>query len=179
MKDYLTPDYMFGTFKEVTPAFLQSIGVRALLIDIDNTLAPYEQPDPDARILDWFAELEKNGIRAALVSNNHAPRVERFNKPLGLIAYPDSGKPFRGTLECAMKELGATHAETAMLGDQLLTDCFAGKHIGLRAIIVPPIKDKTNLFFRFKRLLERPFIRKYAKQNGYQPWMKFWKVKEK
>ena len=178
MKDYLTPDQMFGTFREVTPAFLQSIGVRALLIDIDNTLAPYEQPDPDERILDWFRELEKNGIRAALVSNNHAPRVERFNKPLGLVAYPDSGKPGRKTLEHAMKEIGAVHKETAMLGDQLLTDCFAGKHIGLRAIIVPPIKDKTNLFFRAKRFLERPFIRKYAKKNGYQEWMRFWKVHE-
>ena len=178
MKDDLTPDYMFATFAEVTPAFLQSIGVRCLLIDIDNTLAPYEEPDPDERILGWFKALEEHGIRAALVSNNHAPRVERFNKPLGLIAYPNSGKPSRKTLERAMRELGATHAETAMLGDQLLTDCFAGKHIGLRSIIVPPIKDKTNLFFRSKRFLERPFIRKYAKKNGYQPWMAFWKVKE-
>ena len=182
MKNYLVPDYMFATFDEVTPAFLQSIGVRVLLIDIDNTLAPYEQPDPDQRILAWFAELEKNGIRAALISNNGTERVERFARPLfetfGIFAYPNSHKPFRGTLERAMKELGVTHAETAMLGDQLLTDCFAGKHIGLRAIIVPPIKDKTNLFFRFKRFLERPFIRKYAKQNSYQEWMKFWKVSE-
>ena len=178
MKQHLSPDYMFGTFAEVTPEFLESIGVRALLIDIDNTLAPYEQPDPDERILNWFAELEKHGIRAALVSNNHAPRVERFSRPLGLIAYPDSGKPGRKTLERAMKELGASHSETAMLGDQLLTDCFAGKHIGLRSIIVPPIKDKTNLFFRTKRFLERPFIRKYARQSGYQPWMAFWKVNE-
>ena len=182
MKDFLTPDYMFGTFEEVTPAFLQSIGVRALLIDIDNTLAPYEEPDPDERILDWFRELEKAGIRASLVSNNHAPRVERFAKPLveafGVAAYPDSKKPFARTLEYAMNAMGVTHDETAMLGDQILTDCFAGKHIGLRAIIVPPIKDKTNLFFRFKRFLERPFIRKYAKQNGYQEWMQFWKVQK-
>ena len=179
MKDYLTPDYMFATFAEVTPAFLQSIGVRALLIDIDNTLAPYEQPDPDQRILDWFADLEQNGIRTALVSNNHPPRVKRFNKPLGIDAYANSGKPFRGTLERAMKKLGVSHTETAMLGDQLLTDCFAGKHIGLRALIVPPIRDKKSLFFRFKRLLEHPFIRKYAKSNGYQPWMAFWKVTPK
>ena len=178
MKDYLTPDYMFATFDAVTPAFLQSIGVRALLIDIDNTLAPYEEPDPNQKILDWFKTLEENGIRVALVSNNHAPRVERFNKPLGLLAYSDSGKPGRKTLELAMKKLEVTHAETAMLGDQLLTDCFAGKHIGLRSIIVPPIKDKTNLFFRFKRFLERPFIRKYAKKNGYREWMGFWKVKK-
>ena len=182
MKNYLVPDYMFATFDEVTPDFLQSIGVRVLLIDIDNTLAPYEQPDPDERILDWFAALEKAGIDAALISNNGTERVERFAKPLfetfGIFAYPNSHKPFAGTLECVMETYEATHAETAMLGDQLLTDCFAGKHIGLRAIIVPPIKDKTNLFFRFKRFLERPFIRKYAKQNGYQEWMKFWKVSE-
>ena len=182
MKDFFTPDYMFASFSEVTPAFLQSIGVRALLIDIDNTLAPYEQADPDERIMTWFAELEKNGIQAALVSNNHAPRVERFGKPLferfGIFAYPNSCKPFGGTLECAMEAMKVTPTETAMLGDQILTDCFAGKHIGLRAIIVPPIKDKTGLFFRFKRLLERPAIRKYAKQNGYQPWMAFWKIEK-
>ena len=178
MKDFLTPDYMFGTFEEVTPAFLQSIGVRALLIDIDNTLAPYEEPDPDERILDWFRELEKAGIRASLVSNNHAPRVEKFNRTLGLDAYPDSHKPKRGTLETAMKRMGVTHAETAMLGDQLLTDAYAGKHIGLVAITVPPIKDKTNLFFRAKRFLERPFIRRYARVHGYREFMSFWKIKE-
>ncbi len=182
MKDFFTPDYMFGAFDEITPAFLQSIGVRAILIDIDNTLAPYEEPDPNERIMAWFEELKKNGIQASLVSNNHAPRVERFVKPLGeafgIVAYPDSKKPFAGTLERAMEAMGVTHAETAMLGDQILTDCFAGKHIGLRAIILPPIKDKTNLFFRFKRLLERPFIRKYAKLNGYREWMQFWKVKK-
>ena len=179
MKDHLTPDYMFGHYYEITPAFLRSIGVHALLIDIDNTLAPYEMPDPDDRIRTWFAELKQNGISAALVSNNHAPRVERFNQTLGLPAYADSGKPKRKTLEIAMQQLGVTHSETAMLGDQLLTDAYAGNHIGLRSLIVPPIKDKTNLFFRFKRLCERPFIRKYAKLHGYRDYMAFWKIKQK
>ncbi|MBQ9807020.1 MAG: YqeG family HAD IIIA-type phosphatase [Clostridia bacterium] len=179
MKNNLTPDYMFGHYYEITPAFLESIGVRALLIDIDNTLAPYEMPDPDDRIREWFSELAENGISVALVSNNHAPRVERFNKTLGLLAYPDSGKPKRKTLETAMEKLGVKHEETAMLGDQLLTDCYAGKHIGLRALIVPPIKDKTTLFFKFKRWCERPFIRRFAKQNGYREYLSFWKIREK
>ena len=38
------------------------------------------------------------------------------------------------------------------------------------------IVDKRNLFFRFKRLLERPFIRKYAKHHGWQDFMRFWHV---
>lgn len=176
MKDHFTPTHMFGHYYEITPEFLSSIGVRALLIDIDNTLAPYEQPDPDDRIRAWFASLQEHDIRAALVSNNHKPRVEQFNRTLGLPAFWDSGKPKKKTLLLAMKTLGADSSETAMLGDQLLTDAYAGLHIGLPALIVPPIKDKTNLFFRFKRLCERPFIRKYAKSHGYQDWMSFWKV---
>ena len=170
---------MFGHYWEVTPAFLSSIGVRAILSDIDNTLAPYEQDEPDERIVSWVNSLRENGIAIALVSNNHAPRVEKFNRALGLLAYPDSGKPKKKTLLRAMRELGVNISETAMLGDQLLTDAYAGKHIGLPAIIVPPIKDKTNLFFRFKRRCERPFIRKYAKEHGYREWMAFWKMKGK
>ena len=177
MKDFLTPDYMFARYADITPVFLASLGVRALLIDIDNTLAPYEQPDPDDEIRAWFRSLQEAGIVAALVSNNGPERVVRFNATLGLPAYAKSGKPRRKTLERAMRELGVTHAETAMLGDQLLTDAYAGKHIGLPALIVKPIKDKTNLFFRFKRWCERPFIRKYVKAHGYQPYHAFWKVK--
>ena len=177
--DHLTPTYMFARYDDVTPEFLSEHGIRALLIDIDNTLAPYEQPDPDERIHVWFDLLAKNGIKAALVSNNHAPRVERFNRTLGLLAYADSGKPSKKTLMRAMDALGVTKEETAMMGDQLLTDSFAGKHIGLPSIIVPPIHDKTNMFFRFKRLCERPFIRKYAKQHGYRAYMSFWKIRER
>ena len=161
----MTPDYLFPTFEEVTPAFLKSLDIHALLIDIDNTLAPYEQPDPDERILSWFRELERNGIRAALISNNHPPRVERFNRTLGLPAYPDSGKPKKKALLAAMAEMGVTPEHTAGLGDQLFTDTLAVHRLGMLSIIVPPIKDKTTPFFRAKRLLERPFIRRYHKQH--------------
>ena len=178
MRDNFTPDYMFGTYLEVTPEFLKGLGIKAVLSDIDNTLAPYEQPDPDEAHKTWLGGLREAGIAVALVSNNHADRVERFNRELGLDAYPDSGKPGKKTLILAMKKLGVTKEETVMLGDQLLTDSYAGKHTGMISIIVPPIKDKTNLFFRFKRLCERPFIRKYARLHGYQPFMKFWKIKD-
>ncbi|MBE6556798.1 MAG: YqeG family HAD IIIA-type phosphatase [Ruminococcaceae bacterium] len=165
----LTPDYMFRTYDEVTAEFLQSIGIRALLIDIDNTLAPYEQPEPDERIRAWFASLSAAGIRASLISNNHAPRVELFNRTLGLDAYPDSGKPRPKTLRIAMARMGSCAEDTAVLGDQLLTDALAGHHLGLRAIIVPPIKDKTTLFFRFKRWLEKPYIKRYERAHADAP----------
>ena len=161
----LTPDYIFDTFDQVTPEFLLSKGITALLIDIDNTLAPYEQDEPDDRIREWFSELEKNGIKAALISNNHPPRVELFNKTLGLPAYADSKKPQSGTLIKAMEAMGVSPENVAGLGDQLLTDTIAVHRLGIPSIIVPPIKDKTNLFFKSKRLIERPFIARYHRIN--------------
>ena len=161
----LSPDYMFRTFDEVTPEFLQSIGISALLIDIDNTLAPYEQAEPDDKIIAWFESLHAHGIKAALISNNHPPRVELFNKNLGLPAYPDRGKPKSRSLLAAMDEMGVSPKETAGLGDQLLTDTLAVHRLDMISIIVPPIKDKTTPFFKFKRWLERPYIRKYKKAH--------------
>ena len=161
----LTPDYMFDTYDCVTPEFLASIGIKALLIDIDNTLAPYEQDEPDEKIISWFASLSAAGIKAALISNNHPPRVELFNKNLGLLAYADSGKPGSRTLLLAMKEMEVTPDVTAGLGDQLLTDTLAAHNLDMISIIVPPIKDKTTPFFKFKRWIERPFIKKYKRKN--------------
>jgi len=162
----LTPDYMFDTYDCVTAEFLSSIGIKALLIDIDNTLAPYEQDEPDDKIRAWFASLSAAGIKSALISNNHPPRVELFNKTLGLPAYPDSGKPKSRSLLLAMEAMGVTPEVTAGLGDQLLTDTLAVHRLDMISIIVPPIKDKTTLFFKFKRWLEKPFIKKYRKKNS-------------
>ncbi len=164
MSCWMMPDYMFDTYDQVTPAFLASLGVKAVLADIDNTLAPYEQAEPDDRIRGWITSLHEAGIGIAFVSNNEQARVERFNRSLGVPAYWKSGKPFKKNLLAAMEKLGSNRSNTVMLGDQLLTDAVAGKHIGLRAIIVPPIKDKPTLFFRFKRLCERPFIRCYRRR---------------
>ena len=158
----LVPDRKFDTYSALTPEFLAEQGVDALLIDIDNTLAPYEQPLPDDGHRAWFADMAAAGVRCALVSNNHADRVLLFAETLGGIpAYPDCGKPRRKYLRIALRELGAVPSRAAVLGDQLLTDCLSARLMGMRAYIVPPIKDKTTLFFRFKRWLERPFMRKY------------------
>ena len=168
MKNPMMPDYMFRTFDEITPAFLRELGVKAILADIDNTLAPYEQPEPDQRIKGWIASLAEAGIGIAFVSNNDWERVDRFNATLGVPAYAKSGKPFKKNLIKAMNDLGGTLETTVMLGDQLLTDALAGHNLGVKCLIVPPIRDKKNAFFKFKRWLEKPVVKKFKKRNGIE-----------
>jgi len=160
------PDFTFNTYKDVTPEFLKEQGIDAVLSDIDNTLAPYEQAEPDENIIAWVNSLKENGIGLALISNNHTDRVKIFNKTLGLLAYPDSGKPGSKYLKLALSELGSEAERAAVLGDQLFTDAYAGKRMGMKAIIVPPINDKKTLFFKLKRALEKPIMKSYFRDKN-------------
>ena len=166
MKFTFVPEYYFETFDKASAEFLASIGVKGIVLDVDNTLEPYENPTPGAHVVAWLDSLKAKGISAAIVSNNGAERINLFNKELGLPAYYKAKKPFRKNVLNAMADMGTNKENTILMGDQVFTDVWAAHNTGIRAILVPPIKDKTDPLTRFKRLLEKPVLRKYRKCNN-------------
>ncbi len=165
---YLRPDFIFGTFREVTSDFCRENGIKYIISDIDNTLVTYDDPEPTPDVRDWISALFEAGVRVSFVSNNEHERVEIFNAPLGVPAVAKGGKPLTGGLKAVSEMLGADKPSTVLLGDQLLTDVCAAKRFGIRAIAVPPIKDKRSLFFRAKRAIEKPFMTRYIKEMTNQ-----------
>lgn len=165
MKLTLTPDFMFAHATDITPEFLTEHRITTLLCDIDNTLSPYEDAVPSDDVCAWINALLTAGITPALISNNCPARVETYNAPLGLIAFADAKKPSTARYTDALKALGTEKDACAVLGDQLLTDCLSARRLGVPCIIVPPIRDKRTLFFRCKRLLEKPFIAAYRRAH--------------
>ena len=163
MKFTFVPDYIFNTFDEVSVDFLQKNNIKAVISDIDNTLEPYENAVPSQRVLKWLSSLTQQGIACAFVSNNNKARVELFNAELGLVAFYKAGKPFSKNVKKAMDMLGVRAENTILLGDQVFTDVWAARNAGIRACLVPPIKDKTDVLTKFKRLLEKPVLKKYSK----------------
>ncbi len=162
----LVPELYFDDIYSITPRLLSDRGIDAVILDIDNTLVPYEIAEPTEEVRAWLSALNSAGIKAAFVSNNHPPRVELFNRTLGLLAFPDSKKPLKRSCRTALKALGADPKRTAVIGDQIFTDVLAGRLSGLAcAILVKPIKDKTDLLTRFKRKLEIPILKKYARRQ--------------
>jgi HAD superfamily phosphatase (TIGR01668 family) len=149
----------------VTAEFLLSLGIKGVLLDIDNTLEPYEHASPGEHVLSWLKSLSDNGIRTAIVSNNNLERVELFNREIGMPAYAKAGKPFIKNLLKAMDDIGTDASNTAFIGDQILTDVWAAHNAGLLAILVPPINDKKDIFTRFKRWLEKPIQKKYDRKR--------------
>ena len=159
------PDFRFDKFSDATADFLKANGIKGLILDIDNTLEPYENATPGDHVKAWLSALAEQGITCAFVSNNNKARVDEFNKELGLVAYYKAGKPFSKNIKKAMADIGSDKTNTALMGDQVFTDVWAAHNTGIKAILLPPIKDKTDPFTKFKRLLERPVLRKYERKH--------------
>ena len=160
------PEYYFKVFNEASAEFLLGIGVKGIVLDVDNTLEPYENPLPGEHVKAWLSDLRDNGISAAIVSNNGGERINLFNSELGLPVYYKAKKPFKKNVLNAMRDMGTTKENTVLMGDQIFTDVWAAHNTGIRAILVPPINDKRDIFTKFKRLLEKPILKKYKKQNN-------------
>ncbi len=160
------PEFYFEAFACASAEFLSEQGVKGIILDVDNTLEPYENAKPSASVMKWLDSLRSVGINAAIVSNNNRDRIEIFNCELGLPAYSKAGKPFKKNVLLAMKALGTDKSNTILMGDQIFTDVWAAHNAGIPAILVPPIKDKRDILTRFKRLLEKPILKKYMKRHS-------------
>ena len=155
------PEYRFNAFNEASADFLHSIGIKGIILDIDNTLEPYENPVPSEPVLHWFSDLEAHGISYSIVSNNNKERVEGFVSGLEIPYYYKSGKPSSRCVIKAMEKMGTDKANTIFMGDQILTDVLSAHRAGIPAILVPPIKDRRDLFTRFKRWIEGIILKGY------------------
>ncbi len=166
MKHPFIPDMMFDCIYDITPEFFAECGIRAVVLDIDNTLVTYGMAKPTPEVLSWIESLRAGGLFVAIASNNHKERVELFNEEIGAFVTWESKKPFAKSVHMAAEHFGVKENEIAIIGDQIFTDVWCARNAGSYAILVVPLKYKENLFFRFKRMCEKPFIRAYKKKKA-------------
>jgi HAD superfamily phosphatase (TIGR01668 family) len=167
--DLFLPDLICEKVTDIPFEEFEKKGIRVVVFDIDNTLVSYETPDPTEQVLSFLKSFEKRGIQVALVSNNSPQRVERFNAPLGFFTVPDSHKPLKRALRPVFRHFSVTPDKVLLVGDQLLTDVLCARRSKTAAVVVRPIKKKENLFFRIKRMIEKPLIAAYYRRKRKEP----------
>ncbi len=145
---------------------LKKAGIKALVFDIDNTVAPYDMPEADESMTDLFHTLKKEGFRLCLLSNNNKKRVHLFNEKLGALAVYKAGKPGIGKLKKAMEKMGTDENSTAMIGDQLFTDIYCGNRAHMLTILTAPVCDRDQFVTWIKRGVEKLVLKKYLKRSG-------------
>ena len=125
-----------------------------MIFDIDNTLVPHGAP-ADERAVQLFVRLRKIGFRTVLLSNNKEPRVKSFADSVGSLYVFKAGKPGGRGYAKAMTDMGTTPENTLFVGDQLFTDVWGAKKMGIVTYLVKPIHPKEEIQIVLKRKLER------------------------
>lgn len=140
-------------------------GYRGIIFDIDNTLVPHGF-DADERSIALIEQLKKSGFGVCLLSNNKQERVERFNREVNVKYIYNAHKPSRKNYQKAMELMGTSLENTLFVGDQLFTDVYGAKRIGLYNILVKPINPKEEIQIVLKRYLEKVVLYFYKRSIG-------------
>ncbi len=150
---------MVTSVDQVDAELLRGLGVRGVMVDLDDTLLAATEDAPDPSVDVWLADLQRSGFRIVILSNGERRRVAAVAARLGVEAIALSGKPFARAFARALARLGTPAVATAMVGDQLFTDVLGANLAGLVSILVQPLSPGKLPHTRMVRHLERMILR--------------------
>lgn len=153
------PDLYVESIYSIDFNRLKQQGLKSVMVDLDNTLVETKRPFATDKLIDWLREAKEAGLQVMIVSNNTKSRVAKFAEPLGIPFIHTAKKPLNRAFKKALKLLNSERSETAIVGDQLLTDVLGGNRMGLYTILVVPISNQDNIFTKLNRRIERQIFR--------------------
>lgn len=156
----LSPDYIRPNILSIDPAELLNLGFRGIILDLDNTLIPWNEEVIPEPVLEWVARMKATGLRICLLSNSLHGRVNGIADILQVEAVPASIKPRKKAFRRAMHKLALAPGEIVVIGDQIFTDIFGGNRVGLKTILVEPICQQELIWTRFFRKVEKLILAK-------------------
>ncbi|NLI61271.1 MAG: YqeG family HAD IIIA-type phosphatase [Clostridiales bacterium] len=151
----LIPDENHDTINDVDLSSLRKKGLNNILIDVDNTIVPWNSDKVSSNLRTWIKKSQDTGFELYLFSNNSHSRIKKLADILKISAIPKGGKPLTFAFRRALKYIDGSPEDTVMIGDQVFTDIWGGNLVGLYTILVNPISSKEFWGTKFNRFLEK------------------------
>lgn len=165
----LRPDFQYEALQDIKIEDLLAEGIKGLLLDLDNTIAPWNDKTLTREVIDWFQTIKAAGIKACIVSNNTLPdRVSDVADVLEILFVYNAAKPRKKAFMLGLDTLGMKSSEVAVIGDQIFTDVFGGNRLGIKTILVSPIDEKEFAGTKVLRFMERLVGRKARYTNRHR-----------
>lgn len=163
--NFMPEDYQKSIY-DIDFLSLKEKGITGLLIDVDNTLIPYDESIPSQKLIDLFTEIKNIGFQIMIISNNRVPRIQLFSAIVGCQFIAKAKKPFPFCFKKAMRTLNINDRKSiCVIGDQMMTDVFGAKRLGLMCILVDAIKRENEKWFtKLNRKLESRMIKRIEKK---------------
>lgn len=155
MNKYIKPTWTVNHFSDITASQLRQHQLKGVIVDLDNTLIPWNQAEASQDMVDWLLHLKEAGIGVHLLSNNTQARVSLVADPLGLTFTANALKPRRKNFALAADQLACDRDEIVVVGDQIMTDVVGANRSGMKSILVKPLVENDNVYTLINRRLER------------------------
>lgn len=153
---------------DISIELLKSLGVKAVFLDVDNTIAKQDCMELICGAEVWLEEVLKSNIEVVIVSNNFKKRVKPFSDKLGVPFVSFAQKPlpysfFRAKLK--LKNKNINKSECVAIGDQIFTDVLGANFNGIRSILTQPVFRNEGRKNRIRRKLENSIRCKFESQG--------------
>lgn len=146
---------------DITLSDVNALGVKALLLDVDNTMSTHGGQHLTDGLEEWLSMMTDGGIKLIVLSNARKTRVEPFAKKIGLPFIHLGLKPLPFGYFRAARAVGEKNRRVAIVGDQLFTDMLGGFLSGTKKILLTPILPEEKTSFVIRRRLEKLFLKHY------------------
>ena len=161
----LYPNAYFNNVQEITIEFLMKNKIKALILDVDNTLIDIYQNLSDD-IITWSNGLQGQGIKMYILSNtNKEEKVSKVAKKLEIPYEMFAHKPFKKGFLKLQKNLKIKPENIAVVGDQIFTDVIGGNRCDMFTILVDPVTSKDFWYTAWKRPIENRLKKKIKHEN--------------
>ena len=152
---------------DISEEFLTSLGIRAVFLDVDNTLSVHGSQSPFEGSVAWSRNLAEKGFQLFIISNNFIERVEPFAAQFQLPFVHFAAKPLPWGYLKAKKGLKnkVKSGQCLVVGDQVFTDFIGANLCGMKSVLLEPIQLEDTASFRLRRKWERRF-REKAEKTG-------------
>ena len=148
------PKEILNTYTDLNIKDLKDRGFKAVLLDIDNTIAVPNTGKCDDKAKQFISDLQNNGFEVVIFSNNNEERVRHFLDDLDVkyVYYALKPLPFSYIKTC--KKLNIKPSETIVLGDQLMTDILGANLSGCYGIYTKRLQEKDSFLTSINRKME-------------------------
>lgn len=139
---------------DITMELLEKNSVKALILDVDNTLIDRSKYLRDG-IVTWAKDLISKGIVVYILSNSGSKeKIKTVAEKIGVEYTYFAKKPLKSGFLKTQKKLGIPHENIAVVGDQIFTDIIGGNACNMKTILVDPIKENDFWYVAWKRPIE-------------------------
>lgn len=162
------PDIYAKNIFNVDYKKLKKDGIKCVLFDLDNTIAPLSENEPSRDVKELFAFIDDLNMKIIILSNSKKKRVAPFKESLNVDSAYLSMKPLKRKLKKVLGMFNLDFSEVALIGDQVLTDVFCANRCGVTSILVDPLTDEDKFFTKINRIFEKMILKKLEKKDIYE-----------